>query len=133
MLEELRVQIRYRALPVGELLEALCENPALRRLVFLPRVRELFARDRDLEPAWRQAVEELRGASGLREEDTPLLLAIGASLGKSDVEGQLAAIDLHAQLLTERLREASDEQAKKGKLYRSLGLLSGVALAILLF
>lgn len=132
MLEELSVQIRYRALPVYELLERLRANSSLQRLRFIDCICAELEGTRDFDHAWQQGVARSVPQSSMNKDDIEVLLAIGSSLGKSDIDGQLSAIELHSATVRARLQQASEERAKKGKLYRSLGVLAGIGISIML-
>lgn len=113
------VQIRYRALPLGELFETL--NGGL----FLGAVLENA--DINKREAWNAAADEFPAL----KEEREILLSIGNSLGSSDTAGQIAMLELNKELLASRLAEASDAAARKSAMYRSVGILAGLGLAII--
>lgn len=129
MLEELSVQIRFRAATVYELLDYLSESVG--ELEFLCFARAELAAGESFYCAWEKGLS-LWQNTALHDEDRALLLSIGAKLGDSDVEGQLSTIELHKQHLSALLLIATEQRQKKGKLYRSMGVLGGVFIAIML-
>ena len=131
MLEELSIQIRFQALTVFELLQSLCGNIQLQELVFLNNVQENILPNISFYEAWIKGIDEWNN-SPLRTEDISFLKNVGATLGNSDIEGQLSTLELHKENLERLLESAIIERDKKSKLYRSLGILSGTFISIML-
>ena len=100
-------QIRYTAAPVEELLTAAESSGEFDGLSMLGHV-----------------------CSRLRKGE--LLRGFGSQLGRTDVEGQIANCRQYGDLLEQRLTEAREAAAAKGRLYMTLGFAGGMALALLL-
>lgn len=83
--------------------------------------------------AWEAAVRENIKKTSLNREDEEILAAFGKMLGSSDLEGQVKNIRLTVNQL--RMQEEKAEQAriKNEGMYRSLGILGGLAVVIVLF
>ena len=90
-------------------------------------------RNRFLTPlmAVRQALQEI---PELPEGDAAqqTLLELAARLGRYDIESQLQGIDLALLRLTEELHKAEQERGTRSKTYQTLGICTGLAVAILL-
>jgi len=121
LLEQMAVQVRYRSLPLGELFVHFENN------IYIGRVLEK-AKEQNWRDAWNTAAKCF---SELHSEDIKILINIGNALGGSDTAGQVAMLELNKNLLTARLKEASESTAKKGAMYRSVGFFSGLGLAII--
>jgi stage III sporulation protein AB len=121
LLENMAVQIRYRALPLGELFSELKGGE------FLKAVGANIIHPLNHREAWNAAVAEFPELV----EERDILISIGNSLGSSDTAGQVAMLELNKELLRARLAEASEAATKKGAMYRSVGVLSGLGLAII--
>lgn len=52
--------------------------------------------------------------------------------GKTDVKGQLSIISLTEKLIEVQIEKAEEEKNKNAKLYKTLGIVSGVGICILL-
>lgn len=83
--------------------------------------------------AWEKAVEENYAKLAFNKEDKVILLTFGKMLGNSDLEGQLKNIKLISSQLQLQQLKAEELKQKNEKMYRSLGVLSGLAIAIILF
>ena len=122
-LQNAQTDILFSSIPVVRLLE--------RHGGELPFLLDCAARCRggeDFSDAWASAV---RGAEGFSPEDRELLLRFGEGLGASGAQGQQALCRLTMTLTEQRLAEAREEQQKKGRLCRTLGVLGGVGAALL--
>ncbi len=59
-----------------------------------------------------------------------ILLSLGDVIGSQELESQLVALDSVLALLKRRLEEEDAAYGKYGGLYRRLGVLGGLALAV---
>lgn len=125
-------QIRYTAAPAGEILLDAAAREEFRTLSFLQRLQKLMGEGVELPSAWRQAVNDGRAESRFTPADAELLLSFGDVLGKTDVEGQLENCRLFTGLLQEHLASARQQAAAKNRLYITLGVAGGMALALVL-
>ena len=57
---------------------------------------------------------------------------LGRLLGKTDIEGQLNEIKLVNNFLDTQIRTAEDEKNKNEQMYRTLGIVAGMTITILL-
>ncbi len=124
MLNEFEIEIRFAA----PTLDILCEKA---EGSFADILRECRGGS-DIKTAWEQACGKLAEMPCCRAEERELLLSLGRSLGTCDISGQLSLIELHSEKLNALKREAAEESAKKGKLFRSVGALCGIGAAVLI-
>lgn len=80
--------------------------------------------------AWNNAIEEEN--MSLSKEDKKLLKNLSKMLGKTDAQGQINQIDLTISFLDNQIIKAEKEREKNEKLYKSLGMITGVGLIIIL-
>lgn len=83
--------------------------------------------------AWTSSLDLLKQELCLKKEDLDILQRFGEQLGSSDREGQANFIRLTVMQLKEEEQRAKEIREKYERMYKSLGLLGGLALAILLF
>ena len=81
--------------------------------------------------SWINAIK-LRPPQNLKASDIEILADIGRNLGKSDMDGQLSMLSLQRAELETLILEVEAEVGKKSKLYRSLGVLSGAFISVML-
>lgn len=82
--------------------------------------------------AWEMALKENIGKTSLNKEDAEILYSFGRMLGNTDCEGQINNIRLTVSQLKMQELKAEDSRVKNEKMYRSLGVLGGLALVIIL-
>ena len=82
--------------------------------------------------AWEKALDEAELTTNLKKEDITSIKTLGKMLGNTDVEGQVSQIELTQNVLQEQIKLAQEERKKNSKLYRTLGLASGLTIAIIL-
>ena len=80
--------------------------------------------------AWENALEEVN--NNLSKEDITVLKNLGKLLGETDVEGQINQIEVVNQFLNSQLENANEERRKNEKMYRTLGIVTGLTIAIIL-
>lgn len=84
----------------------------------------------DAGTAWENGIELT--SSNLKQEDKEALKGLGKLLGKTDVEGQVSQLSLINEFLKVQLENAEQEQQKGEKLYKKLGVISGLMIVVAL-
>lgn len=118
--------IRYQNLDVYELAGYLKLSGRFSSLSFLDDVPECCQLNKSFRDEWHTKVSE----AAFPKETANLLIRFGEIIGSSDIDGQessITGLQNEAEFLTAQSRE---EYLKKGKLYRSIGLLVGLMTAI---
>lgn len=82
--------------------------------------------------AWNMALDSSRERINLNDEDIDTLKSLGKMLGNTDVQGQISQIELTKELLQKQIQEANEEKKKNSKLYKTLGVATGLTIAIIL-
>ena len=81
------------------------------------------------EDAWTLAVAE--NSYGFSKEDIDIVTSFGKLLGKTDLKGQMNEIELADEFLDKQIIEAEEIRKKNDKLYKSLGVIIGITIAII--
>jgi stage III sporulation protein AB len=102
-------------------------------ILFKEAARNLGTNGVTADSAWEKSIEENYAKLSLNKEDRTILLTFGKMLGNSDLEGQLKNIKLISSQLKLQEFKAEEMRHKNEKMYRSLGVLSGLAVAVILF
>jgi len=87
---------------------------------------------RSFSEIWSSTLTDFQSELCLSDADVEALNLLSEQLGKSDRTHQLQCIRHTATLLRQNHADAVAQNAQSGKLYRSLGLLSGIFLVMLL-
>lgn len=133
MMEMLKGEIRYASVPLQEAFASValrCPEPFAG---FLEKTAlEMGSRDgRTLAVILKENSAVLQNETGLRREDIERFLRAGAGLGYLDQEMQLRMIGFYLEELERECRQAEEEYQGKGKVYRCLGIMSGLFLAVI--
>lgn len=132
-IDVISTEIRYSASPVSALMAKLAAVPEYRELCVFACCENRLAQVPDFAKAWDASVYESRPQLALDEGDVEALLCFGRVLGTTDIEGQMANCERYKVLLRQRLAAAREERQKRGHMFTSLGVLTGVFLVVLLF
>lgn len=92
----------------------------------------LFNPDIEVEQAWRQVLNENRAYLALHTSDYAVLTRFAEGLGKHDLyteKKQLENFQIHLQMQCEKAKEKME---KENRMTRSLGVLIGLLLVIIL-
>jgi len=84
----------------------------------------------DAEEAWNNSVQ--LATTNLNEEDIENIISFGKMLGKTDKEGQLSRIELTKTFIDMQIEKAKIEEQKNAKMYKTLGVIVGLAFVIIL-
>ena len=133
-LQMLETKIRYISEPIPDAfldISARLDNPAqnlFRQTAgYLKSEYGLSAQE-----AWRKALGEEVASARINQEDKDAVLSFGASLGQTDVEGQIKNISLTMCQIRTQVQRAEEERKKNEKLCKSLGIMAGAAICIIL-
>ncbi len=132
MLSVIHTRLRYDCLPVSDLLRVLCGTEKLKSLEF---IRECLAGVEDGVPfpiAWKNAVEEDAMLCSLIDGCKANLINLGEDIGATDVDGQLNCCEYYKQIFEKELTDREENSKKYSKLYPSLGIMLGIAAAIMI-
>ena len=68
----------------------------------------------------------------INDEDRMVLRNLSKLLGKTDLEGQINQIDITENYLEEQIKKAETQREKNEKMYRTLGMIIGLTIVIVL-
>ena len=130
----LRGDIRYTHQPLSEAFRHLSRNtgPPFSDF-FLQTAKDLGMRSgRTAEEVWRQNIGIYLDGLHISRQELLELQKLGGMLGCMDVEMQLGILDYYLELLERFIKDASENEKSRRRLYQYLGVLSGAAMAVLM-
>ena len=80
--------------------------------------------------AWDYALENTY--TSLIKEDIDIIKGLGRMLGKTDLNGQISEIKLVNDFIDTQIEDAKQEKDKNSKMYRTLGIVVGITIVIIL-
>lgn len=132
MLSVIRSRLCYDCLPVPDLLRVLCATDKLKNLRFIPECLAMAESGVPFPAAWKNAVEADKELCLLLEGCRLNLVQLGEDIGATDVEGQLACCEYYKQIFEKELADREENSKKYSKLYPALGVMLGIAAAIII-
>ena len=132
LIRMLDMEISYRRDPLAKTFGNVA---AMKNCWFSHILRECagaMKKQEPLEAAWRRAIDENISACPLDQGDIAILKDIPTGLGKSDVQGQRNVIEPAVMRIQSHLTEAVEQEKKQGRMYRGIGIASGVVIAVML-
>ena len=125
--EKISFCIRYKFSDVYEICRELKDSD-FKYLKFISNLPENYDYNENFHLSWEKAVYSQKN---IPEKEKNILIIIGNTVGTSDAESQLNILNsLKAE--TELLKSQRDsEYEKKGRLFRSIGILAGITAGIL--
>ncbi len=132
MLDEILLLIRYKSATIFEIMQKLCSIKELEKFNFLIQIKDEFeSSNKNFSTVWDEKIELINELC-FSTEDKKIVKSIGEILGKTDQEGQINSLNYIKNELDLKQNIAREDEFKKSKLYRSLGILSGAFVAIML-
>ncbi len=127
MISEIIMILRFKSLTVYEIVRELREDGRFGEFGFLEKI----SADVPFREGWRKAVRDAP-PQGMNQSDAELLADVGGQLGTSDTESQISTLELQRAELMQLLSAAETDYIKKSKLYRSMGVLAGAFISVML-
>lgn len=124
-----KTKIKFTYEPIPQIFKEIGENTK-------GSIGEIFSKssiymnEEAADSSWRKAVEE-NGQMNITQEDKSVFLRLSRLLGQTDLEGQINEIELVDSFLNTQIEEAEDEKTKNEKLNKTLGMIAGLVIVIL--
>ena len=85
--------------------------------------------EKNITLSWYEAIEDTK--ENFTKEDKEVLKSLGKLLGQTDKTGQIREICLTENLLKMQIEKAEIDKNRNVKLYKTLGIVSGLGISIL--
>ena len=128
-LNVLKTKIRFTYQPIPEIFAEIA-NTSKKEVANLFENAKNKMKQETAGSAWKKSIEESN--LSFTKEDKDVLNDLGKLLGQTDVEGQIGQIELVTTFLDQQIEKAELERKKNEKLYRTLGLITGLGIVIVL-
>lgn len=133
LFSRMKICLSASQMPTKALFLDLSEQQGLKLLPFVEKTGKALSENPDFPTIWRREIEASRPLLALKTDDYRPILSLCDLIGSCDTAGVLEGIELAGSLLKQAQADAQCEYEKNGKLARSVGVLSGIAAAILVF
>lgn len=120
--------ITYKQVDVYAMCRNFKSDNELKHLTFLQSLPDCYSAGEDFRKMWDSALDSQKN---IGTDERELLVHFGGILGKSDAQSQADAISGLMKELDRIMEIRTENLLKKGRLYRSAGLLFGVMAGII--
>ncbi len=132
-LQTLEAEIVYGLTPLSEASQKISTMIASPLADFFSTFSKILSAGKHSVPeAWNQSLQQTMQLLSLEKSDLEILKQFGQTLGQHDREHQQKQISLTILHLEKEELEAKDAQQRYEKMVKSLGLLTGLLIVILL-
>ena len=128
MITLLKIDIRYNQSQLYDMFDRLYSNSKFNNLNFLNNLKNNMM-DMPFPSAWEKSIVDWN--CNISKDDKELLKSMSGILGASDSIGQIMALEHIEHRFKISLQLAREIYNKKGKLFRSLGILIGLAVFVI--
>jgi len=132
-LQILEAEILYSQLPLQEAFTTIAKQiPQPTKSFFHTLGLSMGKQNPDLYSLWEEQVDHLMHLSCLSRNEQEILKQFGRTLGQHDFDQQQKHIQLTVSHLDRELEDARDNQTRYSKMAKSLGILCGIFIVLLL-
>ena len=129
LLNMLKTKMKFTYEPIPEILEDISSS-FQGNILELINIIKLKINIMPAGLAWQEGVDGTY--LNLNKEDKQILKKLGNLLGKTDLDGQLAEIEVTESFLNKQIEKAEIEKQKNEKMYKTLGVIFGIGFVIIL-
>jgi len=124
-------KIKFTQLPLEEIFKSIADNCSERNIkeIFQHLIKNI-KQNVNIHKSWENAINT--NESNLNNEDKKILIDMGKILGATDLEGQVSNIKITSSFIDTQIQKAEQEKEKNAKMYRTLGIVSGLTIIIVL-
>ena len=122
-----KTKIEYKNEPIknifGEITKVIYKDE---ENIFLYTIKN----QRNIYVSWNEGADKIK--KDFTKEDIEIIKMMGKLLGKTDIEGQVNEIELTKSLIEKQIEKAELEKIKNSKLYKTMGVICGIGICIIL-
>lgn len=122
-------KIKFTQSPLEEIFKNISENCSEKNIKNIFQVLAM-KQGTNIHKSWEITIELME--SNLNTDDKKILIDMGKILGTTDVDGQVSNIKITSSFIDRQIEKAEQEKNKNVKLFRTLGIVSGLTIIIIL-
>lgn len=130
ILNILKTKIKFTYEPIPEIFASIASSTDDKKIADIFRKS---SEDMKYLPAGKAFDKNIDNAETyLLDEDKKVIKTLSKLLGKTDIEGQISEIELTDKYLDDQIQKAKESKNKNEKLYKTIGIVTGSTIAIIL-
>lgn len=124
-------KIKFTQSPLEEIFKNIAANCSEKNIknIFQQLVIDIN-KNINLHKSWEDTINLKE--TNLNNEDKKILIDMGKILGSTDVDGQVSNIKITSSFIDRQIEKAEQEKEKNVKMFRTLGIVSGLTIIIIL-
>lgn len=124
-------KIKFTQSPLEDIFKNIAENCSEKNIKNIFQALAIDTKQNgNLHKIWEETINNK--ASNLNSEDKKILIDMGKTLGTTDVDGQVSNIKIASSFIDTQIQKAEKEKEKNVKMFRTLGLVAGLTIIIIL-
>lgn len=129
---QLENEIRYTKTPVSLAFKKISAgaHPVIKNIFEYTYARANEFTGELMSDIWTEAI--VKNSSLLHDDDSDLFISFSNFLGENDIDGQLNNINLFEEKIISAIQKADELCTSNIKLYKNLGLYTGILITVLL-
>lgn len=129
ILNIMKSKMKFTYEPLGEIFRQIAKdnNTRVENIFAHMANKMIFCRTKE---TWESCIED--ADISINKEDKDILKKLGKLLGQTDIDGQISEIEVTQNLLDLQIEKAEEERRKNQKMYKTLGVIVGLAFVIIL-
>lgn len=133
----IETKIKFTQQPLTEIFEEISkseeDNQAI-NIIFKKAYEKMKSdlEEKAFRTIWSEALKESRDQLNLTDEDINIVDGLGKTLGTTDIDGQVKEIEITKEFIDNQIEKAEEERRKNEKMYKTLGGIAGIGIAIIL-
>lgn len=134
LFQRIKVYLEYEKTPTKLLIKSLSKNETFKELNFLKICSDKLKNNINFSQAWNESLDQAKKdiSISLTNEDYDILKQFGDILGAYEAKAQNNGIAMLQEMIKIQQNDAIEQNKTMGKLYRSLGVLGGISVVILI-
>lgn len=122
-------KMKYTYQPIPDIFEEISKNFE-NNIGYIFKTAYENMQNKSASDSWNIALDSIN--TNMQKNDIQVLKGLSKLLGKTDIQGQISEIELTDNFLNIQIEEAKKALDKNEKLYKNLGVITGLALVIIL-
>lgn len=124
-------KIKFTQLPLRDIFKTIEENCAEKNIKnIFHTLSEENSMNTNIHKEWESIISSKE--SNLNDEDKKILADMGKILGSTDIDGQVSNIKITSSFIDKQIENAEREKESNVKMCRTLGIVIGLIVAIIL-